>query len=102
MPAPADDTPAYEAVPDEIYDAYVPDDDDFPPFDDDDSGAGAPATGGAPSVSQDSLEAPAPAQTAVPGASGNASGEGDSGSAGDLAQLLSAGFGGFVKVSETD
>ena len=81
-----DDTPAYERVPDEVYDAYVPDDDDLPPFDESDASPANVSVGDA-----------APAQSAP---AGDAAGEGVGGSMADLAKMLSAGFGGYVKVSE--
>ena len=81
-----DDTPAYERVPDEVYDAYVPDDDDLPPFDEPDASPVAAPAGGV-----------APAQSAP---AGDTAGESAGGSMADLAKMLSAGFGGYVKVSE--
>ena len=112
-PAAPEQAPAYEAVPDEVYDSYVPDDVDEFVNDRDDVSAQGSGKGGAPA--QSAGRGDAPAQGVTPSQSGSPAGGGAAGrpdaqpeepadgvdsDAMDLAQLLSAGFGGYVKVKE--
>ena len=107
-----DGAPAYEFVPDDVYDAYAPDAQDDAP-EPSPQGAAVAALRGA---SKNPVPAPTPEGTALPWeapkpAAPATSAEGTDGQAMlsfsapddpaaiELAQMLSAAFGGYVKVS---
>ena len=114
-PAPQGDAPAYEFVPDDVYDTYAPDVDEgfagspamTPPWEEAPavSAASAPAaapTGRpvAPAASQPVSPVAVPAQPAgTQPADEPAYSAPDDQAAIELAQMLSAAFGGFVKIS---
>lgn len=131
--SPADDVPPYEFVPDDVYDAYVPDGaDDEPPVDVSSAPTArsvppAPTSSVAPASAQPSAPAPSPTRSveapavaspapvpaspapsapvapsapSAPSAEPSLADAPESDAAADLSQLLSAGFGGYVKVRD--